>query len=765
MPLLAVLGAAFAQVAVDARAQTTFSAPPPPIVPIRPTPGAPPAAPVQAAPLPARGPTTIDAQRIEGIGELEVTARGAAEIKRDDTTIFGEYLKLNRETGLVEGEGGVRIERAGDRLSGTRLRYNTIDETGVLEQPVFVFRRNTVTRGAAEQLEFLGGDRYRLRQANYTTCEPGNDDWRVEADDLVLDYQAEEANVQRGRLRFFDTTIFALPFGTFPLENRRKSGLLTPRFGQSTLRGVEIAAPYYWNIAPEQDMTITPVYMSRRGTQFKTEYRYLDRSFNGGANFEYLGNDRVRDRSRYGMSLQHRHEITPALIGTVDLNKVSDSNYFSDLSSQVRQVSVSHLPRDVALHYSTAIGDQAIGMSARLQSYQTLQTPLAPVGVPYNRLPQINISAVRNDIAGRFDATLPAEYVRFSHPTALDGSRIVVNPSLAAPFLAPGWFVTPKVGFHRASYNLQQVPAGQPAKPDFSVPWVSADAGLIFERDANWFGTALKQTLEPRAYYVYAPYRDQNSIPVFDTGLSDFNYAQMFTENRFSGGDRFGDANQLTLAVTSRLLNANGVESLRATFGQRYYFDDERVGITPAAPLRTTRDSDLLASIGGRITQDWSFDTAVQYNPQGANTQRFTAALRYSPEIAKVVSASYRFNRDQLRQIDISGQWPVATGWYAIGRYNYSFRDSRLLEGLAGLEYNGGCWVFRAVLHRIQAATQLPSTSILFQLEFTGFGEVGTGDVVELLKRNVAGYSVTNPVDSALTPPSARPRFPFEQVF
>src|SRR5205807_1118725 len=239
---------------------------------------------------------------------------------------------------------------------------------------------------------------------------------------------------------------------------------------------------------------------------------------------------------------------------------------------------------------------------------------------------------------------------------------------------------------------------GQEAGPHATIPWFSADSGLIFERDSRWFGENLTQTLEPRLFYVRVPFRNQDQMPLFDTALADFNYAQLFSENRFAGGDRFGDANQATLALTTRFLQSGGQEAFRATVGQRYYFEEERVGLTPTSELRNYHTSDVLASVGGRLFRYWSFDATTQYNPRDQRSQRYTVATRYAPELAKVVNFSYRFNRDPatpLKQVDVSGQWPVAAGWYAVGRYNYSILDKRLLEGLAGFEYNAGCWVFR----------------------------------------------------------------------
>lgn len=729
-----------------------------------PAPAAAPAA-RPAAAADQKGPTTIDAEKIDGISELEVTARGKVELKRDEVNVFSDFLRYNQEFGRIEAEGGVRLERGPDRFFGPRLRYDTLNDTGVFEQPSFILNRDQTARGGGERLEFLGKNRLLLNQGHYTSCAPGKEDWRIEAGEIELDYDTEQGKAKDMRLRFMDTTIFALPFASFPLENRRKSGFLTPYYSQSTRRGFELGVPYYWNIAPEYDLTLTPAHMSKRGEQLKSQLRYLNRDFSGEARLEYMPKDRELDRRRSAFSVLHEHRFQPNFTGRLDYNRVSDDRYLVDFASQVRAVSVSHLQREGTLTYSSGLGGLAYTLVGRLHSFQTLQDPLAPVAIPYDRMPQVNLYTTRNDIAGLMDFGATGEYVRFAHPTLVEGTRVSFNPTLAAPLLAPGYFVTPKVGFRSTNYHLTRTAPGQPARQSVNVPWMSADAGLIFEREASLFGDKLTQTLEPRAYYLYVPYRAQDQMPLFDTALADFNYASLFSENRFAGGDRFGDANQVTLALTSRMLNASGQELFRATIGQRYFFKNERVALNAATPLRSVDSSDILASLGGRFLRDWTFDGTVQYSTRESRAERYGAQLRYSPEIAKVINASYRFNRDQLRQVDLSGQWPVSSGWYAIGRYNYSFRDGRMLEGLGGLEYNGGCWVFRAVFSRIQAAAQTTSSALLFQLELNGLGAIGSDDVVNFLKRRVPGYAVTNPSDAALVPPSLRPRLPFEQVF
>jgi LPS-assembly protein len=710
-------------------------------------------------------PTTLDAERIEGVGDLEFSASGAAELTQGERIIFGERLRYNQELGRLDADGGVRMQQGVDRFFGPRLRYDTLGDTGLFEQPGFLLQREQAARGTADEMEFLGSQRYRMRNARFTTCAPGNDDWVLEATQLQLDYVAEEGRAEHPRLRFFDTTILAAPFASFPLERRRKSGLLTPYYSNSTTRGFETGIPFYWNIAPEYDATLMPLYMTKRGGMLKNELRYLDRNFSGETRVEYLPEDKLFDDRRFGASLQHRYDSRSGWTGLVDYNRVSDDRYFVDLASQVRQSSTGNLPQDAYITYTGTAGPAWYRTQARVQRFQTLQDPDAPTVPPYHRLPQLNFVGTMNDIGGLVDATLPAEYVRFAHHTLVQGARTSANPSLAAPLLAPGYFLTPKAGARNVRYDIDNPGAGLPRTPGVTVPWMSLDGGLIYEREARYFGADLRQTLEPRLFYVYAPYRDQNQIPLFDTTLADLNFSQLFSENRFIGGDRFGDANQLTSAITTRFLEQGGQEVLRATIGQRFYFDEERVPLRPGGPLRTYDSSDTLASVGGRMFRHVTADATVQYNRREERSERYTAAARYAPEPGRVLTASYRFSRGTIRQVDVSGQWPVAPGWFAVGRYNYSILDRRLVDGLAGVEYNAGCWVFRAVLQRIQAAAQVSSTAFFFQLEFNGVGQIGTTEVVGLLKRNVSGYAVTNPRDAALSPPAAQRPLPFEMIY
>src|SRR3954462_9232760 len=335
--------------------------------------------------------TTIDAQRIEGVSDLEMSARGSAEIHQGENTIFGDFLRYNREFGELEGRGGVRLQSGPDRFFGPSLLYNTLDDTGTLESPGFLLQRERPARGTADRIDFLGRNQFRLLNARFTTCQPGQDDWFLEASELTLDYDADEGKAKHPRLRFMDHTMFAFPFAAFPLENRRRSGVLTPYYSQTSTRGLEFGLPYYWNIAPEQDATFTPVYMAKRGYQLKNHYRYLGRPFAGELRYEVLPSDPIFGATRTGTSWAHTQTLRPGVVAQADYNKVSDDRYFVDLASQVKQVSQSNLPQDFYLTQNSSLGRGGnFPGAARMQRFQPLQDPLAPIVPPYARLPQLN---------------------------------------------------------------------------------------------------------------------------------------------------------------------------------------------------------------------------------------------------------------------------------------------------------------------------------------------------------------------------------------
>ncbi len=722
-------------------------------------------------------PTFVSANRLYGRNDVEMVAEGDAELRRVGTVLTADRLSYWHIDDEVEAMGDVRLQRERDVFTGPRLRMKIEENVGFFEQPTYSMtrisnqslpgaipgidlpvRKEITGRGEAERIEFEGEGLYHLNKATYTTCPAGNDGWHAEVGDLKLDYNREVAEGSEGKVVFQGVPILYSPWLSFSLDNQRKSGLLTPTFGSTSKSGIEVMAPWYWNIAPNMDATIAPRLMAKRGAQWNADVRYLDYKFSGESHVEYLPDDRLEHKRRFAYAIQHRHQdLGHGFSGSLNLNGVSDDTYFSDLSKPASVLTQTNLLRQGQLNYSGGWWNAAL----TAQRYQVLQDPSLPVAdEPYRRLPQFNVNANRYDLPLGGVFNFSGEHVRFDHPTFVVGQRNTLYPQFSLPLQTSFLTVTPKLGVHATHYQLDRQAAGTPNDLSRTLPVFSLDSSLVFERDAEVFGRNVTQTVEPRLYYLYVPNKDQSQIPIFDSGLADFNFAQIFAENRYGGGDRVSDANQLTAAVTSRLLDpSTGAELLRGLIGQRYYFDTQHVtlpavGTNPAEVPRTGRSADVLAALTGQVLPKTYVDTGWQYNPRDARTERLNVGGRYQPEIGKVLNAGYRYTRDLLGQVDISAQWPITGGWHGVGRYNYSTKERRMIESAGGLEYDGGCWVARIVVQRIATLTQQATTSLFVQLELNGFSRIGSTPL-DILRRSVPGYGLINQpssVDPAFSP-------------
>lgn len=692
-------------------------------------------------------PAFVSAMEIQGHPERELDAQGDVELRKLGLRVNADKVHYDATTDELQAQGNVRLQSDSTVAKGPELQLNLETQTGHMDQPQYLLAAEH-GRGQATKAEFLGKDKMRLEGASYTTCAPGQDDWFIRAGQLQLDRSTQEGVARNARVEFMGVPLLYTPWISFPLSRERKSGLLAPSFGTTGNSGTEFTLPYYWNIAPNYDATITPRFMQKRGLQLGGEFRYLQPNYAGMLQMEMLPNDNVTGTDRSALFLQHQQNIGYGFSGALNIQRVSDNNYFRDLSTLVTQTAQSVLPADGVLNYANG----GLNVLGRVQRFQVLQDPLAPITEPYDREPQVVLGYNKLDVLGS-DLRLAGEYTDFRSNTLVSGKRLVVNPSISLPLTRSYGYLTPKVGVHYTHYSLDGTTLGRPdatgtlrsytTDATRTLPIYSLDGALVFERDASLFGRSMVQTLEPRLYYLYVPYKDQSQLPSFDSGEADFNFAQIFSDNRFSGSDRISDANQLTLALTSRYLEpATGQERLRAMIGQRLSFQVPRVTLIAAAPR--DRRSDFLASLGGLVAPGWSVDSAWEYNPNEAHTQRFNVGARYAPEPGKVANLSYRFNRNTLRQIDASAQWPLTAQWSGVARWNYSIQDRRLLEGLAGLEYNKGCWALRLVAHRFATATQQTTNAFFIQLQLTGLSNLGSNPL-SLLRQSITGYSQGEP--------------------
>jgi LPS-assembly protein len=427
----------------------------------------------------------------------------------------------------------------------------------------------------------------------------------------------------------------------------------------------------------------------------------------------------------------------------VSAQKVSDDNYFRDLTTKIALTSQTNLPRDAIIAYA----NETWTFSARALGYQTLEDPLHTVPIPYNILPQLIANGGKQNVAGGFDWAVASELSNFRHPVLPTGQRLIVYPSISYPLRKSWGYLTPKIGVHLTRYHMDGNDDGvQDATR--SLPITSLDGGLFFERSTAWGDRSFLQTLEPRLFYLNVPYKDQSQLPNFTTAEADFNFQRLFTENRFVGGDRIGDANQLTIALTSRLIeSATGLERLKAGLGQVYYFRPPRVTLTE--PLANDKSSDVLGFVSSQMSPSVSIDSGWQYTPELSRSAKVYLGTRYSPEPGKILNLAYRYARGsdnpldtttpKIHQVDISTQWPILHNVTALVRYNWSIEDRKLLEGLAGFEYNAGCWQVRAVAHRFITGAQTYSTSFQIQLELTGLSRIGINPF-ETIRQNIPGY-------------------------
>jgi len=689
----------------------------------------------------------IEADHIQGEQDRSIVATGNVVLRQHGATIRADRVEYFVDDQKAVAIGNVRLDRDGDAATGPILTYHLDNDTGEMESPVFEFPkkvdRRTATRGLASRAVLEPEQKSRLFNAEYTSCVAPRDDWFIRVRELDIDGSRNVGNAYNTTVFFLGMPILYSPYISFPLDNKRKSGFLAPTFGTSGKSGFEASLQYYWNIAENLDATLTPKIFTKRGEQLGAEFRYLEPKFSGQLEGEFLPTDRIAERDRYFLGLHHQQKLWDGWSARVNAQKVSDDGYFRDLTTKIALTSQTNLPRDAAIAYDS----DSWSLSARALGYQTLQDPLgAPVPIPYTILPQVIVNGTRPDVGG-FDLLLSGEVSGFRHPVLVTGERLILYPSVSYPLRRSYGYITPKLGYHYTRYHLQENSAAFDGESR-ALPIASLDAGLFFERPMTWGDRAFLQTLEPRLYYLNVPYRDQSRLPNFTTAESDFNFQQLFTENRFVGGDRIGDANQLTMALSSRLIeSATGLERFKAALGQVYYFRPPRVTLGDA--LGDLKSSDVLIAASSQMSPSVALDAGWQYTPNLGRSEKITFGAHYTPQPGSIVNAAYRYVRGSpgatdpslqgIQQVDLSTQWPVTRNISALGRWNWSTKDRKLVEGLAGFEYNAGCWQVRAVAHRFITATQQYSTSFQIQLELSGLSRIGINPL-ETIRQNIAGY-------------------------
>ena len=730
---------------------------------------------------------------IDGVVDREMKLKGRAQIRRNTTILKADEIIYDPDTDIADLIGNAQLIKDNTEFSGPRARFKVDARQGEMDQPSYELR-DVRGRGKASKLTIETADLFVFDKATYTTCSPENLDWYFTASRVEIDQEQKVMTGKNGVMRFFDVPIMYAPYFSLPTSNQRRSGLLSPTIGYNSNNGLDIAQPYYVNIAPNRDLTITPRFMNHRGTLLGSDFRYIDPKYSGTLSGQFLNYDKIMGRDRWKYDWQQRQLIAPAWNAYANISKVSDSLYPIDFSYGIGGAVTNQFRQELGTNYG---GIKNWNFTARTLTFQTLQPdPTATVVSPYNILPQVaaNYSNRGNlntpgSYAGTFargpDLMFGADFTRFSYNTNIlyapasgmpqggafsQADRTVIRGSIAMPQITPGYYIKPKLSFQASQYSaaLVNAPGRQISQPNapvqgFALPTLSLDSGLAFERDATemkwFFGREMLVTMEPRAFYVYTPFQSQAQTPLFDTADAGFGVTQIFSENTFVGNDRIADSNKLTTGLTSRILEANtGAERATVTLAQRQDFAGQRVGLngTIANP---TRYSDTLGASTVRLMGNFNVDLFGQYNTELNRFVQSSIGAGWRPTPGRSLNFAYRnvwnpptdgtnSGITQTDQYNAFGEWPVFKKYRLLGRWGYDALTAKTLNTLVGLQYDEDCWTARFAYSQARNTSQLTTTQVLFQLEFRGFGSVGNNPV-DVMRLNVPGYQ---PVAKPLPP-------------
>ena len=679
---------------------------------------------------------------------------GKVDIRRGGQQLNANRATYNQTTGKVTAQGDVRLRDSQMSIFGDQAEWNINEDRGTLIDAEYQTKQMNA-RGEASHVNRQGVQSTQLKNATYTTCMEDDEFWKLKAGEVDLDHEEGVGRAYDVVLRLKDVPVFYTPYISFPLSDERKSGFLIPSIGSSNETGFDVSTPYYWNIAPDMDATLTPRYMSDRGLMLNGEFRYLTPQSEGLIDAGFLGSDSLRqngdeinpnyneDRKHFSFQQNGHYGSSNRWRTLVDYNYVSDRDYLEDFSSNLSLSSTTHLNRLLNVNYYGDIWN----FGARVQGYQNL---LEDVEDPYQRLPQLTLNGLLPDQAYGLSYEFKSEFTAFDHDELVKGQRFNMEPGVSLPMGTAGFFITPRVALNHTYYsldNLQTQTRFEESNISRTLPIISIDNGLVFERPLKFAGNNMIQTLEPRAFYLYKPYRDQDDIPLFDTNLRTFGMGSMFSHERFTGPDRIGDANQITVGLKSRFINEEtGREKLRMTLGQIQYFSDRKVNLRQDA-RETSSDSDYIAEAVASITKEWALAGQIQWDPDSTTSNMSSLQLRYRGENGGVFNIAHRYRRDDginqfpIEQADVSGSLPINDQWSVIGRYYRSLMDNTTLEALAGVEYHSCCWatrvVFRDYINDINADSR--NKAIYFEIELKGLGRFGKKSG-GLLEESIRGY-------------------------
>ena len=696
-----------------------------------------------------QSPLHVYSNQAEMIDNEISTFTGDAELIRADQRLWADFVSHNQAANTVNARGGVVYQEQGLSLASDSAFLDMDTNRHVFRNTQFILQAGPA-RGTSRETRFESQDVSRYDKFTYTACPPGNRDWLLHADTVRIDKASGRGSARNAWFEFKGVPLFYSPYLSFPTDDRRQSGFLNPAFGTTKVGGFDLMVPYYFNLAPNYDMTFAPRLLTRRGLLLRDEFRYLTSYGQGRILAEVLPDDAVRGESRGQAGWLNESQFGSHVRSHIDANYVSDERYLNDLGNPLNIVDYRYVRSNAYTSYSGAHFDAR----AAVDYFQTIDPTILRANRPYYHLPQFTMN-YRHGIANtglHFDGLL--DIANFSHDddTRVVGQRLNLKPRLSWPIQSTEGFFTPSIGVQHTQYLLENQAPGLDNDMGRTLPIASVDSGLYFERDFNLDKTPWVQTLEPRLYYLYVPYTDQKDLPVFDTTEYDFTFYQLFRENRFTNPDRYSDANQVTAALTSRFIDeSTGLERLRTSLGKIVYFETPRVSLAQTLPPALVREN-IIADVYSRLSQRWSFRSSGQWNTERERIDRGQIALQFDDRNNNLLNLAYRFRRNQnqdstsLDLTDVSFRIPVIQQWHLIGRWQYSLLDDRTLESFLGFERETCCWRFtllgRHYLNGItnaQTGNNTSNTGLFMQLELKGLTRLGD-QVDQFLQRSISGY-------------------------
>ncbi len=642
---------------------------------------------------------------------------GRVIINQADTQIETDRARYFRKKNEVEAQGNVRLTNPGLQLKGTDARYNLTKQNGVIHHAHYLTIDGK--KGHADSIKLLGPARMSMNTASYTSCQTDDPAWLLTASHLRLDTKSRQGYATNSVVRFKGVPFFYFPYMRFPIGEARLTGLLFPYIGSSQRNGTQVVLPFYWNIAPNRDATITPWYMSLRGTLLQNEFRYLNPGNSGQLTLDYLNNDKLYGSSRSRIKWQHRSTAILGWATDINYNQVSDKDYFLDFGTTLNKANLAQLEQKVALSYNALNWT----FRAQTQAYQKLSGTTA-----YERLPQLTFSTRLPTRENEWHSGLKAELVKFARKDhSVQGTRLNMMPYISLPLSNEAMFLTPKLSWQFTTYDLLNQAPGQKSKVSRNLPIFSLKSGIFLERNLSLGGHNMTQSLEPQLFYVYSPYRRQDNLPLFDTGQVTFNINDPFRENRFTGADRVEDANRLTAMLTTRFFDeASGTEKLMARVGQMYYFSDRRVALRGNG-VDTTRRTPVIAELMSRPFNNLYIVADTQWDPQTKTYTRRNMRIEYKPTRYLDFRVNYRYQKNSLETNDSLLRWRITPHWYISARRLYDARSQRQQESEYSLRYDSCCWAFKlSTRQRFIRVGEPEEKAVYFELELKGLSSFGT---------------------------------------